>query len=118
MLRIAIVTSAKHDKALVGPQTLTSPNLLRQAIPWAVMGPSTDESRRMQALRELRTRNYGSLLIRTDFSNEQAWIDIRRRATAPVLVAGGDELLADVRVIDDTQFEGLEIGRASCRERV
>lgn len=72
------------------------------------MGPSTDESRRMQALRELRTRKPGSFLIRTDFSDEQAWTDIRRRATAPVLITGGDEFLADLRVIDDPQFEGLE----------
>lgn len=55
----------------------------------------------MQALRELRARKPGSLLVRTDFSDEQAWFDIRRRATAPVLVTGGDEFLADVRVVDD-----------------
>ncbi len=84
------------------------PVRLGRPIPWVAMGPSTDESRRMQALRELRTRKPGSLLIRADFSDEQAWIDIRRRATAPVLVTGGDEFLADLRVIDDPQFEGLE----------
>ena len=72
------------------------------------MGPLNDESGRVQALRELRTRSSGSLLVRTDFSDDQAWLDIHSHAAASVLVTGGDEFQADVHIVDDPQFEGLE----------
>lgn len=50
-----------------------------------------------------------SLLIRTDFTDDAAWLETVQAARQPWDLGGGIEAFADLTLIDDRAFDGLTL---------
>ena len=80
--------------------------------PKRVVKPRSKRRRKPNAAitREMLTAS-SPLLIRTDFSSDALWVEVRDAATATVSIesgegGGGYDAAPDVQVVDDVQFDG------------